>query len=63
MMKSFNSTHVVRLLGVVSQTVHPLVIMEFMENGDLKSYLRDRREDAEVCTVFIYFYKTEYVSV
>lgn len=43
-MKSFNtSNHVVRLLGVVSRGSPPLVVMELMERGDLKSYLRRSR--------------------
>lgn len=53
-MKAFNAYHVVRLLGVVSKTNDPMVIMEFMEKGDLKSYLRSRRDDIEVCH---YLYK------
>ncbi|XP_077974571.1 insulin-like growth factor 1 receptor isoform X2 [Styela clava] len=47
LMKAFNATHVVRLLGVVSQTQDPMVIMEYMERGDLKSHLRSRREEVE----------------
>nr|XP_039251871.1 insulin receptor-like [Styela clava] len=47
LMKAFNAHHVVRLLGVVSRTVDPLVIMEFMESGDLKSFLRLRRVSEE----------------
>ena len=54
-MKGFNTTHVVRLLGVVSQTAEPLVIMEYMTKGDLKSYLRSRREGAEVGIWLLYF--------
>ncbi|XP_078480098.1 insulin-like growth factor 1 receptor isoform X1 [Lampetra fluviatilis] len=46
-MKSFNCHHVVRLLGVVSQAQPILVIMELMTRGDLKSYLRSLRPDAE----------------
>jgi len=38
----------VRLLGVVSQGQPALVIMELMTRGDLKSYLRSLRPDAEV---------------
>lgn len=49
-MKAFNSPHVVRLLGVVSRIPRPMVVMEFMQNGDLKSYLRSVRLDAEVDT-------------
>uniref|UniRef100_A0A8B9TIC0 Tyrosine-protein kinase receptor n=1 Tax=Anas platyrhynchos TaxID=8839 RepID=A0A8B9TIC0_ANAPL len=37
----------VRLLGVVSQGQPALVIMELMTRGDLKSYLRSLRPDAE----------------
>lgn len=46
-MKAFDTTHVVRLLGVVSQGQPTLVVMELMANGDLKSYLRSHRPDAE----------------
>ncbi|KDR13786.1 hypothetical protein L798_12081, partial [Zootermopsis nevadensis] len=44
-MKAFNTHHVVRLLGVVSQGQPVLVVMELMANGDLKSYLRSHRPD------------------
>ncbi|XP_009884482.1 PREDICTED: insulin receptor-related protein, partial [Charadrius vociferus] len=46
-MKAFKCQHVVRLLGVVSQGQPALVIMELMTRGDLKSYLRSLRPDAE----------------
>lgn len=46
-MKAFDTTHVVQLLGVVSQGQPTLVVMELMANGDLKSYLRSHRPDAE----------------
>uniref|UniRef100_A0AAR5PW78 Tyrosine-protein kinase receptor n=2 Tax=Dendroctonus ponderosae TaxID=77166 RepID=A0AAR5PW78_DENPD len=44
-MKAFNTTHVVKLLGVVSQGQPALVIMELMVNGDLKTYLRSHRPE------------------
>ncbi|XP_043280650.1 insulin-like receptor [Venturia canescens] len=44
-MKAFNTYHVVRLLGVVSQGQPTLVVMELMVNGDLKTYLRSHRPD------------------
>ena len=37
----------IKLLGVVSQGKPTLVIMELMQNGDLKSYLRRRRPDED----------------
>ena len=47
-MKQFTDCmHVVRLLGVVSQTPPVLVVMELLDNGDLKSYLRRLRPNAE----------------
>ena len=42
-MKAFNCNHIVRLLGVVSQGQPTLVVMELMERGDLKGFLRSRR--------------------
>ncbi|KAG1673625.1 Insulin receptor [Nymphon striatum] len=44
-MKGFTCHHVVRLKGIVSVTAPTLVIMELMENGDLKNFLRSQRED------------------
>ncbi|XP_014208001.1 insulin-like receptor [Copidosoma floridanum] len=44
-MKGFQSHHVVRLLGVVSESKPTLVVMELMLYGDLKSYLRNHRPD------------------
>ncbi|KAG8454851.1 hypothetical protein GDO86_001174 [Hymenochirus boettgeri] len=46
-MKAFSCHHVVRLIGVVSKGQPTLVIMELMAHGDLKSYLRSLRPDAE----------------
>ncbi|XP_063057164.1 insulin receptor b [Engraulis encrasicolus] len=46
-MKAFSCHHVVRLLGVVSKGQPSLVVMELMTHGDLKSYLRSLRPDAE----------------
>ncbi|TRY92514.1 hypothetical protein DNTS_004168 [Danionella cerebrum] len=47
-MKAFSCHHVVRLLGVVSKGQPTLVVMELMTHGDLKSYLRCLRPDAEI---------------
>ncbi|EDW13659.2 insulin-like receptor [Drosophila mojavensis] len=44
-MKEFDTYHVVRLLGVCSSGQPALVVMELMEKGDLKSYLRAHRPD------------------
>ena len=46
-MKDYNTEHVIKLIGVVSQGQPALVLMELMENGDLKNYLRSRRPDCE----------------
>ncbi|XP_069595251.1 insulin receptor [Ranitomeya imitator] len=46
-MKGFSCHHVVRLIGVVSKGQPTLVVMELMGHGDLKSYLRSLRPDAE----------------
>lgn len=47
LMTKLDCNHVVKLLGIVSKTQPIYVIMELMENGDLKQYLRSRRPDAE----------------
>jgi len=46
-MKEFQAYHVVRLIGVVSQHEKPLVVMEFMSNGDLKNFLKNNRPEDE----------------
>ncbi|CAO4368428.1 unnamed protein product [Caenorhabditis nigoni] len=44
-MKNFKTTFIVKLFGVVS-SVHPAwVVMEFMELGNLRDYLRAKREE------------------
>lgn len=43
-MKNFSTFHIIKLLGVVSAGAPPYVIMELMENGDLKTYLRKIRD-------------------
>lgn len=43
-MKQFDTFHVVKLMGVVSSTTPVYVVMEYMENGDLKDFLRSQRE-------------------
>lgn len=43
-MKNFSTHHIIKLMGVVSMGNPPFVIMELMENGDLKTYLRKIRD-------------------
>lgn len=42
--RQFDTHHVVRLLGVVTKG-EPLVIMELMAKGDLRTFLRSCRQD------------------
>ena len=42
-MKQIRCFHVISLIGVVSRGIPVLVLMELMEVGDLKSYLRKQR--------------------
>lgn len=50
-MKSFSDAHhVVKLLGVVSKGLPPLVIMELMARGDLKTFLRKSRDSSSSIT-------------
>jgi insulin receptor len=46
-MTKLTCNHVVKLLGIVSKSQPIYVVMELMENGDLKQYLRSRRPDTE----------------
>lgn len=47
-MKSFvECHHIVKLIGIVSIENPVLVLMEYMVNGDLKTYLRHNRLDSE----------------
>jgi insulin receptor len=47
LMTQLNCNHVVKLIGVVSKSQPVFVVMELMVNGDLKTFLRSRRPDAE----------------
>ncbi len=48
MMKSINTTHIVRLLGIVSINNPAYLVLEYMEKGDLKDYLKNARNDPEI---------------
>ena len=39
-MGQFNHDHVIKLYGVVTKVDPAMIIMEFMDNGSLYSYLR-----------------------
>ena len=43
MMKNFDHPHVLRLLGVsMNEGDFPMVILPYMANGDLRSYVKDK---------------------
>nr|CAC14731.1 tyrosine kinase [Sycon raphanus] len=46
-MKKFDSPYVMRLMGLVSTVSKPLVVMEFMAEGDLRGYLMKCRPQEE----------------
>uniref|UniRef100_A0A914DG32 receptor protein-tyrosine kinase n=1 Tax=Acrobeloides nanus TaxID=290746 RepID=A0A914DG32_9BILA len=46
-MKQFNTSYIVRLYGVVSDGQPVLVVMEMMEKGNLRDFLRSHRPGAE----------------
>jgi len=61
-MKQFDTSFIVKLLGVVSDGQPVLVVMELMQNGNLRDFLRSKRPDAEenvnnapLPTMFNYF--------
>lgn len=44
-MKNFNHPHVLKLLGVcVNSQENPMVILPYMANGDLRSYVKDKKK-------------------
>ncbi len=46
-MKGFNTSFIVKLYGVVSDGQPVLVVMELMQKGNLRDYLRSRRPNSE----------------
>lgn len=57
-MKAFECYHIVKLLGIVSQGEPTLVVMELMERGDLKGFLRSRRPGVSVSIIQAIFYSS-----
>ena len=43
--KDLDHTNVIKLLGVVFRSEPLLIVLEYMENGDLKTYLRHYKDD------------------
>ena len=53
---SFRTEHVVKLIGMVTKSQPVLVLMEFMENGDLENFLRGRRQGIKfLCIILALF--------
>ena len=51
-MKHFNHAHVLTLLGVcVPNHENPMVILPYMANGDLRSYVKDKKKVASLHTL------------
>lgn len=48
MMKSINTTHIVKLLGIVSIDNPAYLILEFMDKGDLKDYLKKAKTESAI---------------
>ena len=40
-MREFNHPNVLSLIGIAMKGTQPLVILPFMANGDLKTYIRE----------------------
>jgi insulin receptor len=52
--RQFQCHHVIQLYGICSRIRPPYVVMELMENGDLKNYLyRHRQSEINVKIVFL----------
>ncbi|XP_077977579.1 plexin-A2-like [Glandiceps talaboti] len=55
LMKDFDHPNVLRLLGVcVDKDSNPLIVLPYMKNGDLKSYVSDEMKDFTVGTLVTY---------
>ena len=54
LMKDFDHPNVLGLAGVCldNPTREPLILLPFMANGDLKSYLRNKREGSNDASTF-----------
>ena len=74
-MKNFDHPHVLKLLGVcVTNHENPMVILPYMSNGDLRSYVKDKKKvcsgnktwcfrvyfSANGRSVWVFFSKCEY---
>lgn len=44
--RSINTTHIVKMLGLISRDNPAYLILEFMEKGDLKEYLRNLKSSS-----------------
>lgn len=58
LMSQFHHDHVLGLTGVVVRDNHPYVVLPFMENGDLKSFISNDENVGQSCcsTVIMHFH-------
>lgn len=58
MLKSIDTTHIVKLLGVITKENPAYLILEYMDNGDLKEYLRTfKQKEVKTCLNAERFYR------
>lgn len=59
--RTFNSNFLVKLIGVVTVQEPILVVMEYMENGDLKRYLRQKYQEIKEKNSFELMLNMDYI--
>ena len=54
MMKDYNHPNVLPLIGVAIQGNSPMIVLPFMEHGDLRSYIKSPNNVSVILVLVIY---------
>ncbi|KAK3091583.1 hypothetical protein FSP39_020953 [Pinctada imbricata] len=56
-MQQFDHPHIIRLLGICSQTRPVWIVMELAKHGEMRAYLQNNRTHLDLCTLIVYAYQ------
>lgn len=56
-MQQFDHPHIIRLIGICSDTRPVWIVMELARHGEMRAYLQNNRHRLDLCTLVMYAYQ------
>ncbi|KAL5016947.1 hypothetical protein ScPMuIL_006536 [Solemya velum] len=56
-MQQFDHRHIIRLIGICSETCPVWIIMELAKHGEMRAYLQNNKHRIDLCTLIMYAFQ------